>query len=212
MKLSSRKKLLKDADLILKEIKLGISNNKKVNEIDWEKHKEIVKQRDIMTKHGSDYVDFLLKKKLSLIKRKYDRKKPDEYTEQEKTQEINELLDYLKRLREHLMKFEEIPLDPEKQSEIQKLIVNTPKVKNWESDFNNPVIKDPETGFWWDAENGMPITSPYKVWSKSDPKDLESAKDYSEYTMKDIEGYVQWDYSRGWLYNVFMRLLTQRQR
>lgn len=211
MKLSSRKKLLKDADLILKEIKLGISNNKKVNEIDWEKHKEILKGRDVLAKYDSDYLDFLLKKKLSLIKRKYDRKKADEYTEQEKTQEINELLDYLKRLREHLMKFGEIPLDPEKQSEIQKMIVNTPKVEDWVMTHNYPVIKDPETGFWWDAEQGIPLAAPYKVWSKSDPKDLESDRDYKEFVMKDIEGYVQWDYSRGWLYNMFMRFITGRQ-
>jgi hypothetical protein len=189
MKLSSRKQLLQEADDVLKDI-----SKKKVNEIDWEAYKNSLIYKKGASEKDMDLVNWKLKKELGLIERKY-REKNDPVSKQK---EIDELIEFVEKLRKHVSEenFKEIPIDSEKQTELQKIIVNTPPFPNnldFFKDFAKTLVQDPETGMYWSRHHGMPTLPP------------EWQKDAVEYVMDQD---VPYDYSRGWLYNFLRWILN----
>lgn len=187
MKLSNRKQLLKEADDVLKEISEQV-----LTEFDFEFNKNRIK--DVSRETTFDFINWKLKKELGLIEKKY-RYKNDPVSRQK---ERDELIEFVKKLRKHIVDNNvEIPEDPDKQSEIQKLIVNAPPFPQGFDYYNNyakTLLKDKETGMYWSLRTGLPAVPP--AWQK----------DALEYEL-DITSSVQYDYSRGWFYNFLRRLL-----
>lgn len=188
MKLSSRKQLLKEADDVLKDI-----SRRRVDELDWEKHKQALQEPEGI--RDKNFIEWKLKKELGLIERKY--KYINDPVSRQK--EIDELLQFAEKLKKHVSKenFKEIPNVPEQQTELQKLIVNAPPIPKGSSFIKNYidwVVKDPETGMYYSKISGEPTMPP------------EWEKDSLEYSM-DFSSDVQYDYSRGWLYNFLRGLL-----
>lgn len=214
MKLSSRKKLLKEADLILKEINSNISNNKRITELDWERHIRITSPEQMAKERENTerFIKFLTTKKVGEIEKKYRPRDISYETHKEKQKEIDELLEYLRRFRDHLNNYERIPIDPEKQTELQKAIVNTPYVKElFATVFLSPLIKDPETGFWWNADLGIPwphgpVTRGLNALSPPRKQGDVEYREYMEFLVDAAFGGYQWDETRSWFYNVLNRL------
>lgn len=147
----------------------------------FQKYKEGSSKREI------EIAEWKLKKELGLIERKY-RHLDDPVSKQK---EIDELIQFADKVKKHLAleNWKEIPTDPEQQTEIQKIIMNTPEYpKSFEffKEFAKTLVQDPETGMYWSKVSGRPTLPP--EWNK----------DRIEYSFdQDVPN----DYSRGWLYN-----------
>lgn len=180
MKLSSRTKLLKEADDVLRQIRSSI------NEIDWEAHEFGLKKPYYW---GTDKrLEYALEKFLRRIELKYEDKNDPE----SKEKEIQELIDFTKKLREHLKIRREIPKDPEQQTEIEKLIVNAPKFPlgyDFARNYAKTLVKDPETGMYWSKQSGLPQEPP------------EWFEQFRKFNLEYL-GVPQWDETRGWMYNI----------
>jgi hypothetical protein len=136
-----------------------------------------------------------LKKELEKIEGKY-RNVNDPLSKQK---EIDELIRFAEKVKKHVSEenWKEIPIDPNDQTELQKMIVNTPpypKGFKFFKDFAETLIKDPKTGMYWSRHHGMPTLPP--EWNK----------DKVEYSMQKYET-GPYDYSRGWLYNFLKWIL-----
>ncbi len=158
--------------------------------ISWDVHRNYLHYKKGASQKDIDLLEWKLRKELALLERKY----PHNNDPAAKQNEVNELVQLAERLRQHLSEdnFKEIPTDPEQQTGIQKIIVNTPpfpKDLDFVKDFAKTLVQDPDTGMYWSRHHGMPTLPP------------EWKKDAVEYVMdKD----VPYDYSRGSLYN-FLR-------
>ena len=164
--------------------------------IEWEKHKSFFPTRaKEISKKDLDFLQWKYERDLYYIKKKYDKKTDSESIKKE-IEELNQLIE---KLRKHVQNVEQIPEDPEQQSEIQKMIVNAPKlersVENWYKSF----IKDPETGMWWDPGTGLPAFSP-KIENEREKYVGSMSKQYIEHS---------WDYTRGRFYNIFVGIIKQ---
>lgn len=184
MKLSSRTKLLKEADDVLRQIRSSI------NEIDWEAH-EYEAQRPYYW-GTDDKLKYAMAKFLRRIELKYKDKNDPE----SKEKEIQELIDFTEKLKEHLKIRRQIPKDPKQQTEIEKLIVAAPKFPkgyDYVRNYTNTLVKDPETGMYWSKQTGLPQEPP--EW-------------FEEFRNANLEmlGVHVWDDTKGWVYNILMKL------
>lgn len=192
MKLSSRKQLLEEADEVLSEIR------KRINEFDWKSHEEWASLDFGGTKIAPARKRFLeakLKRDLKVIENKY-KDKNDPVSKQK---EIEELTQFMDRLIKHFETTRVFSRDPEKQTELEKMIINTPNpgkvnVKD-PKQLNKLFIKDPETGLYYHVARGTPEWSP------------EMQSEYIKWVVDDTVGY-EWDNNRGWFYNTIMMILT----
>lgn len=159
MKLSSRKKLLEDADETLKQIRQRI-----INEQPWEPEKYKAQKgalSALILKRNQELeaLEKHLKEKIGEIQGRYYNAN----TESSKQQEIQELINMVEKIKKHLIEnWKEIPDDPEQQSEIQKMITSAPKLPpdfDIEKDYAKALIKDPDTGMYW-ARIGVPVLPP----------------------------------------------------
>lgn len=190
MKLSSRKQLLEEADDVLKDI-----SKRRVDELNPEAQAARLQRKTGYSNIQVNLINWKLKKELALIERKY-KDKNDPVSRQK---EMDELIGFAEKLRKHVAEenYKEIPLDPEKQTEIQKIIMNTPPFpKGFDvlKNFAKTVVQDPETGMYWSTRTGTPELPP------------EWQKDELEYTM-DSTSSLKYDYSRGWFYNLLRKLI-----
>lgn len=218
MKLSSRKKLLKEADNILVEIRRK-ANNRKVNEIDWEQHKSWVKgdymklPPRLRTWAPDVFPQTMQDRGLRNLEKKYSKLPPNSYTPEQKQAEIDQLLADVRKLRDHISKREEIPMDPEQQTELQKILVNHPIVtpEQIKKDPNSVIYKDPATGLLWDVNFGAP-TIPWEL-IEYDEYEMEQLKKGIKLVVdaqfkRDYPGIAEWDHSRGFFWNLFNRVLN----
>lgn len=188
MKLSSRKQLLKEADDVLKEI-----SERVLAEFDFENQRKRMELLPGVPYDQVRLIEWKLKKELDIIERKY-RSKNDPMTKQK---EREELIAFAEKLKKHVLEnYKPIPEDPDKQTEIQKLIVKAPPFpQNYDyvRNFAKTLIKDPETGMYWSIPKGTPELPP--DWKK----------DQLEYRM-EFSGSTPRDYSRGWFYNLLRKI------
>lgn len=194
MKLSSRKQLLEEADEVLRQI------SESDPPFDFRYHKSLFKgspsKVDIKSKQRLEFLQWKFERDLYRIKKKY-RGEVDSESAKKEVEELTQLID---RLRKHLSRenFQEIPEDPKQQTELQKMIVNTPR---WSIGMDPEItfIKDPKTGMYWSSVTGVPDL-PYKL-----------EKEVGEWVRAKDTEYIAhvWDYKRGWFYNVVMGVIKQ---
>ena len=219
MKLSSRKKLLKEADNILVEIRRKL-NNRKVNEIDWERHKAWLKDDprvvpQYLSKYAATdvYHQEMEARGFRNLEKKYSKLPPNSYTPEQKQAEIDQLLADVRKLRDHISRREEIPMDPEQQTELQKILVNHPIVtpEQIKKDPNSVIYKDPATGLLWNVNFGAP-TVPWDLIRMDEyerKKFREAIKMVVDADFKrEYPGIAEWDHSRGFFWNLFNRVLN----
>jgi hypothetical protein len=109
-------------------------------------------------------IDWVSKRELGNIRRTYGLFGRDS---EQYNAEVNTLTLMIERERKHFARdnYQQIPMDPEKQTEIQKFIVNADL--NDFPNFFHTSIKDPDTGMYWDFLDGFPCLSPtfkkYKI-------------------------------------------------
>jgi hypothetical protein len=162
--------------------------------INWQTYDRYQKGKEGLSRREIEIAEWKQKKELGLIERKY-RHMNDPISKQK---EIEELIRYADKVKKHLSveNWKEIPTDPEQQTEIQKIIVNTPpypKEFDYLKRFAETLVQDPETGMYWSKSSGAPTLPP--EWDK-DSIDYEMEKQYP------------YDYSRGWFYNFLKNLFV----
>jgi hypothetical protein len=158
--------------------------------IDIDAYRGALKFKKGTSSRKLELINWKLKKELGLIERKY-RDKNDPLSKQK---EIDDLVQYAEILRKHMAyeNMKMIPEDPEKQTEIQKIIWNAPPFPerfDWTKDYAKTLVQDPETGMYWSKHTGMPKLPP--DW-EGDQVEMMMDRD------------VPRDYSRGRFYN-FLR-------
>jgi hypothetical protein len=162
--------------------------------INWQSYDWHQKGKEGLSDRQIEIAEWKLKKELALIERKYR----DKYDPVSKQKEIEELIRYADKVKKHLSveNWKEIPADPEQQTEIQRIIMNTPPYPrgfNSFKEFAKTVVQDPETGMYWSNISGAPTLPP--EWQK-DTIEYEMDKQYPR------------DYSRGWFYNFLKNLFV----
>ena len=188
MKLSSRKKLLQEADDVLKDI-----SKRRVDELDIDAYRAALKFKKGESERKINLINWKLNKELGLIEKKYRYKNDPE----SKQKEIDELVEFAEKLKKH-MSYENmkiIPEDPKKQTEIQKIIMNTPPFPEkfeWIKNYAKTLVQDKETGMYYSLQTGMPKLPP--DW-QGDQLEMLADRD------------VPRDYSRGWFYNLLRWIL-----
>lgn len=187
MKLSSRKQLLKEADDVLKEISEQV-----LAEFDFENQRQIMQLLPGVPASNVSLIEWKLKKELDMIERKY-RSKNDPIAKQK---EREELIAFAEKLKKHVVdNYKPFPEDPDKQTDIQKLIINAPPFPedfDYVKDFAKTLVKDPSTGMYWSIATAAPELPP--DWKK----------DKLDYTM-EFSGSTAHDHSRGWFYNLLKK-------
>jgi hypothetical protein len=233
MKFSTRKKLLKDADLILAEIRKNVKKSKVkyMNEIDWKEHEKWLANDPEWVEYepaykdieGTKYmIDTITKIKLKKLEDKYNTLSPNEYTPEQKEQEINQMLKDIDFVRKHITKRERISKDSELQNDVQKVLANRPIITPKEIQRHikeNPnedpitLYTDPATGLLWHYNTGAPM-APVEWYMMMKQHDLnpESLKRVTDMIGKGIAhqvaGTVEWDNSRSWLWNVLGKIFS----
>lgn len=184
--------------------------------IDWEQHKAWL-GGDSPFAYSKD-AEKGLSQRMELrgirnLEKKYSKLPPNSYTPEQKQAEIEQLLADVRKLRDHLSKREEIPMEPEKQTELQKYIVNHPIVTPEEIKKNRDsvIYKDPMTGLLWNVNIGAPAV-PAELLQLDDyelkmlKKSIKIGAD--KYFAKKYPGIAEWDHSRGFFWNLFNRVLN----
>jgi hypothetical protein len=187
MKLSSRKQLLEEADEVLSEIR------KSINEFDWKSHEDWLRLGSSSTKEH--FLRVKLEKELKQIEDRY-KDKDDPVSKQK---EIDELTQFMDKLTSHLRNRKAFSRNPEEQSELEKMIINTPHPTTmWSDDISKYLIKDPKTGMYYHKVSGRPDLSP------------EMYPEFEDWLTEWNNSY-KWDKTRGWFYNILMIILTGRE-
>lgn len=155
---------------------------------DWEAHETRLKYKSGYSNRDIDLIEWKVKKDTYYLQGVEDG-----------LQMIEELKEYSERLKKHVSveNFKEIPRDPEQQTELQKLIVNSPPIPRDSSPTRNYidwVVEDPETGMYYTKTSGCPTLPP------------EWGKERLEYGM-DSTSSIPYDYSRGSTYNLLRKLI-----
>jgi hypothetical protein len=223
MKFSTRKKLLKDADLILAEIHKSVKKSKvkSMNEIDWEKHEKWLADDeetaiDYKSIAGTKYmIDTVTRIKLKQLEDKYSSLPPTAYTPEQREQEINQMLKDIDFIRKHITKRERIPKDPELQNDVQKVLVNHPIVTptDLKKDIHALEYTDPITGLLWHYNVGAPM-APMEWYALMAQHSLDSGGIKKAVSMvskgiaDNASGIVEWDKSRSWLWNIFNKITS----
>jgi hypothetical protein len=167
---------------------------------DWKSHEEWASKKYAETGgiplSKLEFLETKLKRELRVIENKYKDK--DDPVSKEK--EIDELIRFIDKLKNHFKNRRVFPRDPEKQTELEKLIINAPAPTtrvniNDPKDFARRFFKDPETGMYYDIRSGTPDLPP------------EMYPEYIKWKVDDAVGY-EWDNNRGWFYNTIMMVLT----
>jgi hypothetical protein len=120
----------------------------------------------------SRYLEYRLERELKAIENKY-KDKDDPVSKQK---EIDDLIQFMDRLRVHLQNRRVFQRDPEKQTELEKMIINAPPIPPGDHDFSVYVLKDPESGMYFHRISGTPELSPdmnqeYWEWVRIDSRD-----------------------------------------
>lgn len=194
MKLSSRKQLLDEADIVLRDIR-----KKRLTEIDWEAHERrlVAPTAGEVPSRVGRFLKDKYQKELDFIRRKHRYAKDPA----EMQKEIDELDAFMEKLKAHLSQNKRISRDPAEQSEFEKLIVNAPKFPkgfDFVKNYAQTRIQHPETGMWWSKLAGTPEMSP------------EMQQEYWNWSDEAFGLYV-WDKKKGWWYNFidsFLHYLT----
>jgi hypothetical protein len=229
MKFSTRKKLLKDADLILAEIHKSVKKSKvkSMNEIDWEKHEKWLADDeetaiDYKSIAGTKYmIDTVTRIKLKQLEDKYSSLPPTAYTPEQKEKEIDEMLKDIDIIRQHITKRERIPKDSKLQNDVQKVLANRPVITPKEmiqSLKQNPneeplAYTDPVTGLLWHYNVGAPM-APMEWYALMAQHSLDSGGIKKAVSMvskgiaDNASGIVEWDKSRSWLWNIFNKITS----
>lgn len=160
MKLSSHRELLKQADDELIKIRETIMKEQPWTPEDYKNQRSWVKRKPLSK---LNVLEKYLKEKTSEIEGRYYNAD----TEESKQAEIEELKKLVETLKRHLLdNWKEIPEDQEKQSEIEKIITNAPKLPDnfdFKRNYAKAFIQDPKTGMWWNRA-GYPVLPP--DWSE----------------------------------------------
>lgn len=105
-------------------------------------------------KENVELIDWVYEREYGSIKRTFGllRRDTGQYDA-----EMSALQQMIAREREHIARdnYRQIPMDPEKQTPIQKLIVNAEHEM-----YSDHKIKDPDTGMYWGFSDGFPRLSP----------------------------------------------------
>lgn len=228
MKFSTKKERLKYADSVLAIIRENIKT-KRVNEIDWEEHRAwargVPQYHPIPFSRPEDYArmpDIVRQEKLKQIEDKYSKLPPTLESAEQKEREIDEMLKEIEIVRQHIMQRRvEIPEDPAKQTELQKVLVNHPIMTSKEiyekaisADKNSFHYKDPVTGLLWNYNVGSP--EPGEEWRVAYEKHLRDSGEMLELIKQAVDmkvsqrqpilGTPEWDHSRGWLWNIWRQM------
>lgn len=220
MKLSTRKELLNYADSVLVKIRENIKD-KTMNEIDWEEHERWASGKasgypGSEKESMREIPDFMMQEKLRELKEKYASLPDNSYTPEQKEKEIDEMLKDIEILRQHLNQPRvRIPRDPRQQTELQRILVNKPRVNisdQWDDPYS-VLYKDPKTGLLWHYNYGGPAAPP--EWRKRYLLDLAKSgrlfRDVDKIAgamANNYAGVVEWDESRGWLWNIWNKLFN----
>lgn len=238
MKLTSRKKLLEEADKILAEIHTNI-NTKRVNELDWEEHEKwLAGKSKIMgptDKKTLQSLSNLVKDyKMNQILQKYENlpsplPENEEQVAKQIRREIDQMLKDLAVIRKHMLSMERIPEDPQKQTELQKTLASWKETvtTDWETikkrsaeefyeELNKYSYIDPNTGLKWSKIWGGPILPDEWFKIQKDPewgwtgtlKRGIAQNAKLSKKMKNKPGEYEWDSSRSLLWNIFNQLGT----
>jgi hypothetical protein len=127
-----------------------------------------------MNHHGDDLPELyslFLRKKLERgveVIRYHHVFKDDPESKQREIDELNQFIDNLKT---HLQNRRVFPRDPEKQTELEKMIINAPPIPPGDDDYSVYVLKDPKSGMYFHRLSGMPCLPPdveeeYRKWEK----------------------------------------------
>jgi hypothetical protein len=162
--------------------------------ISWDAYRTSLQYKKGLSDKDKNLAKWILKKELAKIEGKYRHISDLD----SKKREIDEITKYAEKVIKHVSEenWKEIPTNPEQQTEIQKIIVNTPpfpKGFSFRKDFAKTLFQDPKTGMYWSKHYGMPTLPP--EWEEQSV----------EKSMEHERG--PYDYSRGWLYNTIMWFL-----
>jgi hypothetical protein len=102
------------------------------------------------------FLEAKLKHGLKVIENKY-KDKDDPVSKQN---EIDELTQFIDKLKTHLQNRRVFPRDPEKQTELEKMIINAPPIPPGDHDYSVMVLQDPESGMYFSRISGCPAISP----------------------------------------------------
>lgn len=229
MKLTSRKKLLEEADKILAEIHTNI-NTKRVNELDWEEHEKWLAGKSKLAPSSDkervqSLSDLVKKYKVNQIVKKY-KDVPPNVDDEQMGKEIEQMLSDLSIIRSHLTSKERIPDDPLKQTELQKILINFKNTVMDLDDITNKTAEeiydesnkysytDPKTGLKWSKIWGGPMMpddwleigkDPEWGWKARVKNAIKQSNELSK-TVKFKPTEYEWDSSRGLLWNIFNKL------
>jgi polyhydroxyalkanoate synthesis regulator phasin len=188
MKLSSRKQLLEEADEVLSEIR------KSIDEFRWREHEFWTDPtRSGLALTNKRFLEAKLEKELKRIEDKY-KDKNDPVSRQK---EIDEVTQFIDKLRTHLSSTKRFSRNPEEQTELEKMLINTPNPTiAWATKDNLErfLVKDPKTGMYYRRTSGTPELPP------------EIGREYWDWVIEDTVGYM-WDSNRSWFYNTLMLIL-----
>jgi hypothetical protein len=115
--------------------------------------------------------------------------------------EIDQLIQFMEKLKAHLRNRKKFSRNPEEQSELEKMIINTPTPEtkwNQSIDVSKYLIQDPETGMYYHVVRGTPELPP-QMYSELDDWLRERNNSY------------KWDKTRGWFYNMIQIVMTGRE-
>jgi hypothetical protein len=160
---------------------------------DWKSHEEWASKP--LYWDTEKFLKIKLEKELNQIEDKYKDK--DDLISKQK--EIDELTQFMDKLLKHMSYRKIFSRNPEEQSELEKMIINTPHpTTKWDGDISKYLIKDPKTGMYYHKVSGTPQLSPELYYEFQD-------------WLNDFHRVYKWDKTRGWFYNMIQILMTGRE-